>query len=728
MFARLTDRVLWLLLGAYVALAISYAWATPLLEASDEYVHFGMVQYVAENWQLPVQRPGEQTPWLQQASQPPLYYMLAGLVMGPFDLSDAESLRVFNPHMAIGQPDSYRNKNYLVHAEPYPPLQGTTLGLVVLRGMSIVLGLVTVTGVYLAGYIVSGRRRIVGLIAAGLVAFNPMFLFISASVNNDNLVTALSSIATVLALLTLRDGFDTRRSLLLAVVIALATLSKLSGLVLVPTVALMAVWVAYRDRNLRGLVILGAAMVAAWSMLSGWWYWRNIDLYGELFGTHMMVKVAGARPDPFTVQTALEEFEGFRWSFWGVFGLFNIVVPGGWYYSILDIVVIVAAIGLGLLLVRLVQQRDEFAVRDVLAMVLFLLAIVAVGFIAFLNWTAQTYASQGRLMFPYNAAILPLLALGLVEVARRVQPRMAFLPVGFLAAMALWIPAAVIAPQYVITRPIDDLPPEATAVYARYDQIELIGYSATVRRYTPGETVAITLYWRVLGADTRDLSLALTFVDPNGQAVGKIDSYPGTGSLRTSTWQAGEIYADRYEVRLSGDIDGRFPLRLQVGWWAYPDGPMVSPVSEAGETIGAVLLDVGAVGVLDARPPGRDITPVSNALFGDLFSLDGYQLDDDTLVLLWRVNAQADRNYTVFAQVLDDANQVVAQKDVAPTLPTRFWLPGERFITTHDLVTTEYARPGQFDLIVGWYDPSDFTRLQLTDGSDAVSLASFVIE
>ena len=61
-------------------------------------------------------------------------------------------------------------------------------------------------------------------------------------------------------LVLLRDGFSTRRSLVIAVLIALASLSKLSGLVLSRWSALAGLWIAYRRRDWRGLITLGGLM------------------------------------------------------------------------------------------------------------------------------------------------------------------------------------------------------------------------------------------------------------------------------------------------------------------------------------------------------------------------------------------------------------------------------------------------------------------------------------
>ncbi len=58
-----------LILGAFVVLALIYAWATPPLEASDELWHFGMVDVIADTGALPVQVPGVETAW-EQGRQP----------------------------------------------------------------------------------------------------------------------------------------------------------------------------------------------------------------------------------------------------------------------------------------------------------------------------------------------------------------------------------------------------------------------------------------------------------------------------------------------------------------------------------------------------------------------------------------------------------------------------------------------------------------------------------
>ncbi|MBC7813335.1 MAG: DUF2142 domain-containing protein, partial [Burkholderiales bacterium] len=283
------------ILIVFVILSIIYAWATPPLEASDELWHVGMVNFIADNGALPVQdaaNPDEVTAYEQEGSQPPLYYMLAAGITQLFDRSDFEAARQPNPHAIAGIPGAIGNKNLVLH--PTPP--NTALMVYALRAFSILLGCVTICAVYATAQLLASDRPIIPVIAAGLTAFNPMFLFITVSVNNDNLVTALNSLVVWQILFMLRDGLSTRRSVVIAVLVALASLSKLSGLVLMPVVGLAALIIG--RKNWRGFVMFCALLAGLWLLLAGWWYLRNVMLYGELFGTRTMVAIAGARVEP----------------------------------------------------------------------------------------------------------------------------------------------------------------------------------------------------------------------------------------------------------------------------------------------------------------------------------------------------------------------------------------------------------------------------------------------
>jgi 4-amino-4-deoxy-L-arabinose transferase-like glycosyltransferase len=686
--------------------------------------------FIRENQDLPVQKPeGAPTHWEQEGSQPPLYYTLAAALMLPFDLSDADDLRQLNPHAKVGVPGALDNKNIVLHDTPYPPLRGTVLAVYTVRGFSIALGMISVCAIYFSARLVvpDGEQwASIPLLAAGLAAFNPMFLFISASINNDNLVTALNSLVIYLMLRTLRDGFAFPRSLTISLLVALATLTKLSGLVLVPVVALAGVLVAVRQRNLRGLITLGALMLVSWLLLAGWWYGRNLLLYHELFGTSTMVAVAGPRLEPFHLNTLLAEFEGFRIAFWGLFGTVN-VLTFDVFYLIMDAVTVAAVIGLSLHFAALLckpaliiphQQTHSLSL-------LLLTMVLVIGSVSVMAWTAQTYASQGRLLFPYMAAICPLLALGLVRLFYHLPRPSLRLPQVGLALLALFaaiVPFASIAPAYATPRPLTALPASANPVYARYGDIELLGYEANLQRYRPGDEVRITLYWRPQTPSDRDYSLYLHLLDQAGGVLGKVDTYPGGGKLRTTTWTAGVIYRDEYRVRLEQNPADAFLLRMLVGWWHVPSVTTLEAVNEVGASIGSVVFTVGGyvgdVVLLDAE----DFTPVEPVQFGEVARLRGYRLQGARLWLWWEATGTPDGDYTVFTQALSEGRRVVGQGDAPPMLPTRYWRRGENYITFHQFTFSGAVEPGVYPLIIGWYRPSDFARIDTDSPDDAYIL------
>jgi 4-amino-4-deoxy-L-arabinose transferase-like glycosyltransferase len=704
---------LYAILAAFVAIALIYLWATPPFEASDELWHFGMVQHVADTGQLPVQVVGMETAWEQEGSQPPLYYALAAVLVRGIDRSDFESVRQPNPHAQAGMPGVVGNKNLVLHDQQHPAWQGTRLAVYVVRLMSIALGVVTVCAVYAAARVFAPDMPNLALLAAGLSAFNPMFVFITASVNNDNLVTALNSLIIWQLLVMLRDGFSSRRSFIIAVLVALASLSKLSGLVLVPALILVAVWVAYRSRNVRGLVALGVLTASVWALAAGWWYLRNVMLYGELFGTAMMARVAGVRVEPFTFTTLLNEWEGFRIAYWGWFGAVNILTFPI-FYVVMDVVTLLGVAGVILYMWRNRHHPDNL-IRIVMNTLILILGIVGI-----LAWTAQTYASQGRLLFPYITAIHTLVAIGLLTLWRRT-----YLLVILLALFTALVPFTHIAPAYNPTQPLATLPGNIRQVYARFENIELVAYQTPDTRYQAGDTTPITLYWRAVQPESRDLSLWLHAVDAEGDVIGKVDSFPGGGTLRTSTWTPG-IYADTYAVPLAVDASGQFLLRVQVGWWDYATQTLIEPKDTDNNTLSSVMLDVGAFVSQDVVETLDGVTVLDrSARFSDLITLKAYSTTADTLSLVWEAVRVPTNDYTVFVQVLDTDGHVKGQGDAPPQLPTRYWQTGDQFTTHHTIHYPERLTSGSYRVIVGWYNPTDFTRLDTDSPDDAYTLTTF---
>ncbi len=247
-----------------------------------------------------------------------------------------------------------------------------------------------------------------------------MFLFISASVNNDNLVILLATAILWVLVRTLRLGWLTDSwGLLLGALLGGATLSKLSGLGLLPLTAVVLIWVAARRKAygalLRWALWIGLPMLA----ISGWWYVRNWLLYGDPSGLNAMLDVVGRRPQPTTLRDLRGEFQGFRMSFWAVFGSFDILA-WPWVYPLYDALVAFGALGwVG----WVIRRRGRWPLQ-VITMLSVLVAWVVLVLLALIRWTSLTYASQGRLLFPAIGALAVLVAFGLAGwLPRRWQGR-----------------------------------------------------------------------------------------------------------------------------------------------------------------------------------------------------------------------------------------------------------------------------------------------------------------
>ncbi|NDJ60031.1 MAG: DUF2142 domain-containing protein, partial [Chloroflexi bacterium] len=333
---RIERRLLAVILAAYLILATTYALTTPLFEASDELWHYPMVQYLAENnLQLPVQDSSVVTAWRQEGSQPPLYYLIAAVITGGIDTSDLHLIRRINPHADIGlvRPDG--NVNMVVHRPEMEafPWSNAALAVYITRFFSITLGLGTVIVTYALARRIFPQQPTIYLGAAALNACLPMFLFISGSVNNDNLSNLLGNLLTLLIVMLI--SAQARPRLRLYVIIGVVTgaglLAKLNIGFLIPLVALALLIVSLRLRDPRPFVIGGFVSGGLTILIAGWWYLRNVQLYGDPTGLNVFLEIVGRRLVPANAAQLWAERHSFTQAFWGFFGGVNVPLPDAVY-------------------------------------------------------------------------------------------------------------------------------------------------------------------------------------------------------------------------------------------------------------------------------------------------------------------------------------------------------------------------------------------------------------
>jgi hypothetical protein len=94
-----------------------------------------------------------------------------------------------------------------------------------------------------------------------------------------------------------------------------------------------------------------------------------------------------------------------------------------------------------------------------------------------------------------------------------------------------------------------------------------------------------------------------------------------------------------------------------------------------------------------------------------------------------------EKNYKVFAHLVDSDGRLVAQRDSEPaggSRPTTTWLPNEAITDRVGLLLPPDLEPGEYGLLVGMYNPETLERLPLLNAAgevvgDSVPLTSVLI-
>ena len=735
-----------LLLAAFVLLGSVYAVVTPLFEVSDELWHYPMVKTLADGDGLPVQDAANPGPWRQEGSQPPLYYAVMALATTWIDTSDLAAVRWVNPHADNGVITEDGNNNIVIHtAREQWPWTGTALAVRLIRLLSVLLAAGTVYLAYrLALEALPGRVGL-ALAAAAFVPFTPMFVFISASVHTGTLAITLSAAALWVMARWVRAAAPPRPRewLLMGALLGGAALSKSSALGLWPLagLALAAGELLRRPDGLRawrGIIraVLPPALVmyAVAVALSGWWFVRNYQLYGDWLGWNAFLAVVGARPHPATLLQLWGERVGFVQAYWGLFGGVSVPLPG-WVYTALTFLAGTALVGLAVAagLVARRWRSVDGRVAVVWALLLAHLGLVVVGL---LRWTSLTWASQGRLVFPAIAVISLLLAAGLARLWRGLP----VLAAGGLTLLAAVVPFTVIAPHYApppglsaaalsaIRHPL----PAGSADFG--GEMRLLGYDLGVDAAQPGQALRLTLYWQSLIAMDRNWSLFVHVVDESGVIVAQRDRYPGQGALATTLLQPGQTWAEAYVIPIPEAAYAPAAATLEVGLYDLADGAR-APLTTGAESLALAPVTVRARPALSFPGLGEIPNPFGQN-FDNQIELIGYDMDQRSLrpgetlrvTLYWRALRPVTVNYSVFAHVRGQGETLWGGQDGWPLhgdAPTSTWRVGEVIRDPYEVVVKPDTPPGQYDVEVGLYDAAG-VRLQALADDGRPTDADFV--
>ena len=350
-----------LLLALSFGLGTLWAAAIRPLDAPDEPAHLQAIMEVRKQYRLPeihfdvgnppggvIGAPGDQAvrdyavslknPYSlvpYESTQPPLYYLAAGLV-----------------------------------ALPFPPDPQTVLYLS--RLVAVLFGAGAVYFCWKATRQLAPYAPLWAVSTAAIVALLPQFCFNSATASNDSAANFAGAMAFYAWFRGLRQPDYDPWLLKAGAILGLAILAKLTSLALVPGLLLLLLFRTFRTGSslsrpgayLRNGLRMATGAFVGTIAICGWWLLRNVLVYGEVTGANDTIKyytgkfvlldLADTRSRDLFIQYSWE-------SLWGRFGWLDISLPPEFYQqAIYFTIALVALSGLAALLAiarAIVQHR-----------------------------------------------------------------------------------------------------------------------------------------------------------------------------------------------------------------------------------------------------------------------------------------------------------------------------------------------------------------------------------
>ena len=711
----------------YFALSISYSLATPLNEGPDEIWHYLYVRHIAEGKGLPIQDPrgyGE-TISQHEASQAPLYYLVSGLLTSWIPTTDPVLAFVENPQASIGDASKVDNKNRFIHpaSEDYL-FADNPLAQRVARLVSAMFGSLTVWFTGLIALKLRPTNLAFASLAAGLVAFNPQFIFTGATVTNDSSVAFAGSLLLFCIVGLWNDPTSRRWALALGASVGVAFLAKFSSSVAIPLVGLVLTAIAWRRRDWQLFLTHSAIVVTAAIAISGWWWIRSLIVYGDLAPSALLR--LGAIGQSATVAEIISDLEGLLFSYWGVFGWFNLKAPD-YVHRLFNLYMVLAVLGFAVAAIRHGNRRPSgpwLAIAGWSALFLGGLMRYRISYLIF----------QGRLLFGAISSNSLLLAAGLYGLLpeRRVGLAVAGLLALPLAASISVVPTTLL-PAFAKPVLLDNT--ESFAAQHAVDQsiggfAGLRSYSVSSNKVRPGDTIEVDLLWEVLDETDQNYLVFVKLVGKDYEVASR-DTFPSGGNYATSLWRKEDIFVDRHWISIPDQLEAPNILLLVAGLY---DLTAMKPLL-VDHGAGADFVRLPDIEILHCEVGHLDAGQPTEVVAGDLFRIDRYQIERirEPAQVIVRLEVSVlqtpELDYTFFIHLTRNG-RIISQDDHQPfgdLCPTHVWREGERYVVDFTMPLPPNAPAGEYKLIGGVYYLPTLERLRVDD-SDSFSIETIRID
>ena len=402
-----------------------------------------------------------------------------------------------------------------------------------LRLATVLIALATVPLTYVLARDLFPRHPAIWLLSPALLVVLSGFNGNVAALNNDALLVPLC-VAALIPLVMARRSLSVWLALTGGLLLGLAVLTKTTGLALVPHLALVLAWVAWRHRNrpaavLRFIAVFGVAALA--TMVP--WILFNLDAYGALAPADTIAGLTGGLQNniPFTPSGLLQQLALARR------GFFNAaVLPMAEYYSrpvelaVAGALLVGTAVGLG---------KGLFAETRA---VLWLAAAFPGAFLVELAIVYGVFDGVGSIVGRHlYSALVPICILAAAGLVIAFGRRLAMLCLLALAVVLLWREASL-TPSYV----------DGAFVQGNIGQLTPVVDYSRAEFLTPGPTIAVIppCPAEILGVNMADNGPDEMPVELNG----RVTALARTGTPDTfSYYRLPDAQRDPFQILVPAD-------------------------------------------------------------------------------------------------------------------------------------------------------------------------------
>ncbi len=752
-----------LILVIFVSLAFGYSVINPNHEATDELRHYRFVRTIATTGKLPVQG---QEACRSQSHHPPLFYAIGALATFWIDTGRGIcETPPENPFWAYRYWEVGRdNKNQYLHGPDEAfPWSGEALAVHIIRSINILFGAGVVFLTWRTGKLIWPRQPAISLVAAALVAFNPMFLYMSGAINND-IIAAFSGSLIVVACVNILmnpEKLNWRWAITLGFFLGIALLSKFNLAAMIVLILLLVTWVVWKGqstgndqaselidstpllaRRLRfsrlwtWIRIVSLIFITAF-IICGWWFIRNEILYGEPTGFQELTELWGVRDPSTSFGLAWSELPYAWTTLWGRFGFGQIPLPQV-IYSVLGLVMIAGTTGAVFSLLRYASRKERIAL-------LFLTANVGLFFLVLFNYMLISPAGpNGRFFFPALSSMMLFIAYGLIQVLdgagmliRRIKgethqidarsggfspAQLGITVVVNLGMLSLSLLALVnyLLPAYARPSSLAEDASIPNQVNISFDHlVTLLGYDLSKTSIRPGEFIDLELYWEVTGKPPGNYLLFVHLIDSAGTIVAQRDTHPGLGNFASSLWRPGDRFAET--IRLYMPETAYTPERAEISVGLYEPGAYrLATWNSKDQSLG----DSVSLGIVSLLPLGTQYPNFQSQRFENEITLVGYQYDrrlaksGEVLIvtLFWDIPQDIKERITVEVRLRseDDQEWGMADAEIEKRDLDDFLGPDGGIIEdVHYLAIGQNAPPGRYSVVISIRDQGNAQYLNM---------------